>query len=351
MFGTTAFRGLRLSLNSGLVSVSRFHVSSKHGIEYGYLAYMLGERTSKRFGPNSKIITVDGNLASGKGKLAEELAKRLGMKYFPEVDQFYLDKTYGDGNILPSKFAGLCSLEKFYQDPRMPDGNAYRLQIWLFTMRMIQYAEVLEHLLSTGQGAIVERSAFSDYVFLEAMLKNGYIRPQCVTHYNEIKHVSIDEYLPPHIAIYVDVPAAEVYKNIQEKGDAFEKKVELSYIQSIENIYKTSFLPKISETTEVLQYSGGDALNMEQIAEEIEYIKITKGPWLEQNDVTYHNLRILVQDKFKVASLFVLPTFIPEVTVGGAMYDKLYYEFRNNPGKKYAQGFNEDVGDQYILWK
>lgn len=40
-----------------------------------------------------------------------------------------------------------------------------------------------------------------------------------VKHYNEIKDVSIDEFLPPHVAIYVDVPAADVYKKIQEKGD------------------------------------------------------------------------------------------------------------------------------------
>uniref|UniRef100_C1C3J0 NADH dehydrogenase [ubiquinone] 1 alpha subcomplex subunit 10, mitochondrial n=1 Tax=Aquarana catesbeiana TaxID=8400 RepID=C1C3J0_AQUCT len=351
MFGTSAVRGFRLSWKAGVVGVSQFHVSSKHGIQYGYLAYMLGERTSKRFGPNSKIITIDGNLASGKGKLAKNLAERLGMKYLPEADQFYLDKTIADGDIPPSKYAGLCSLEKFYEDPKSSDGNSYRLQNWMFGIRMMQYADALEHLLSTGQGVILERSPFSDFVFLEAMLKNEYIRPQCVNHYNEIKDVSIDEFLPPHVAIYVDVPAAEVYKKIQEKGDAIEKKVALPYLQSIEDAYKTSFLPKISETTEVLQYPGGDALNVEQVAEDLEYVKITKGPWLEQTDVSFHHLRLLVQDKFKVTNLFVLPTFIPEVTVGGIMYDKLYYQYRNFTGKKFAKGYNEDVGDKYIWLK
>ncbi|CAI9548617.1 unnamed protein product [Staurois parvus] len=214
MFGSLAVRGLRLTWKAGVIRVSQFHISSKHGIQYGNLAYLLGERTSKRFGPNSKVVTVDGNLASGKGKLAQELAQRLGMKYFPEANQFYLDNTITDG-----KFAGLCSLEKFYEDPKSTNGNSYRLQNWMFGMRMIQYADALEHLLRTGQGVILERSPFSDYVFLEAMLKNQYIRPQCVTHYNEIKDASIDEFLPPHVAIYVDVPAADVYKNIQERGD------------------------------------------------------------------------------------------------------------------------------------
>ncbi|KAM9304949.1 NADH dehydrogenase [ubiquinone] 1 alpha subcomplex subunit 10, mitochondrial [Gastrophryne carolinensis] len=348
MFGKTAFRGLKLTWKAGVISVSQFHVSTKHGIKYGYLAYMLGERTSKRFGPHSKIITVDGNLASGKGKLAQELAQRLGLKHFPEADQNYLD-TFGGGNILPSKFTGLYSLEKFYEDPKCPDGNAYRLQHWMFCMRMYQYADALEHLLRTGQGVVLERSPYSDYVFLEAMLKNGYIRPQCVNHYNEIKDVSIDEFLPPHVAIYLDVPAADVHKKIQEKGNAIENKVALSYLQSIEDAYKSSFIPKISETTEVLQYSGG--IDVERVAEDLEYVEITKGPWLEQNDVAFHHLRMLVQDRYKVGNLFILPTFVPEITVGGIMYDKLYYEHYNLPGKRYAKGFNEDVGDKYIWLK
>lgn len=351
MFGTTLARGLRVTWKAGVISVSQFHVSSKHGLKYGFWAYTLGERTTKRFGPNSKIVTVDGNLASGKGKLAQELAQKLDMKYFPEADQFYIDKAYLDGKILPTKYCGICSLEKFYEDPKSPNGNSYRLQNWMFGMRMLQYSDALEHLLSTGQGVVLERSPYSDFVFLEAMLKNGYIRPECVAHYNEAKDVSIDEFLPPHIVVYVDVPAADVYKKIQAEGDAFEKKVTQSYLQSIEDAYKTSFLPKIRETTEVLEYAGGDALNVEQVAEDVEYTQVTKGPWPEQNDVTFHHLRMLVQNKARVADLFILPSFIPEVTVSGVTYDKLYHQYREIPGRKYAHGYNADVGDNYIWLK
>ncbi|XP_063789334.1 NADH dehydrogenase [ubiquinone] 1 alpha subcomplex subunit 10, mitochondrial [Pseudophryne corroboree] len=351
MLGRAALRGLRVTRKVGIVGVAQLHVSSRQGLKYGFWAYMLGERTTKRFGPNSKIITVDGNLASGKGKLAQELADNLGLKYFPEADVNYVNNSYGDGTILPSKFSGLCSLQKFYEDPSCPDGNSYRLQAWLFSMRMIQYSDALEHLLRTGQGVVLERSAYSDYVFLEAMQKNGYIRKQCVDHYNELKNVSIDEFLPPHLVIYVDVPAAEVYKRIQERGNAVEKKVALSYLQSIEDVYKTSFLPKISETSEVLQYTASEVQNVEQIAEDVEYVKVTKPPWTDQTDVSYHHLRMLVQNKSRVTNLYILPSFIPEITVGGLEYDKLYYEYRSLPGRKFAKGYNEDIGDKYIWLK
>lgn len=39
-----------------------------------------------------------------------------------------------------------------------------------------------------------------------------------VEHYNEIKHISICEFLPPHLCIYVDVPAEEVQKRLKQSG-------------------------------------------------------------------------------------------------------------------------------------
>lgn len=352
MFGRAAVRGLKLTGTPAVLNVVQLHISSRNGLKYGYLAYMLGERTTKRFGKYSKIITVDGNLASGKGKLAQQLAEKLGMLYFPEADEHYLDKSTYDGKILPSEYNGSCSLEKFYDDPKCPVGNSYRLQIWLYNMRFLQYANALEHLLRTGQGAVLERSPFSDFVFLDAMLKNGYIRKECVSHYNEIKGVTLDGFLPPHLAIYIDVPAADVQKKILEKGNASEKKVSLSYLQSVEDAYKTSFLPQIRETSKVLVYTGNEAQDVEKVVEDIEYLRFARGPWTEQDDVSFHHLRKLVQDKSKIAGLTVLPVnYLPEVTVGGLEYSAAYYEYISLPGRKYVEGYNEDVGDKYIWLK
>ena len=39
-----------------------------------------------------------------------------------------------------------------------------------------------------------------------------------VQHYNEIKNISICEFLPPHLVIYVDVPADEVQKKLKQSG-------------------------------------------------------------------------------------------------------------------------------------
>ncbi|XP_072301114.1 NADH dehydrogenase [ubiquinone] 1 alpha subcomplex subunit 10, mitochondrial isoform X2 [Eucyclogobius newberryi] len=334
---TMALRVIRMVIPSGNTALSAVNIVHKAGVHtspvrslgYGWLAYILGERTTPRLNQHSKIFSVEGNLASGKGALAQKLADKLGMLYMPEADAFYIDKMTGEEQPLSAKFNGMCSLERFYTEPKAADGNSYRLQHWMYIMRLLQYSDAIEHMLTTGQGVILERSPFSDMVFLEAMFKQGYIRKECVDHYNEIKHISICEFLPPHLVIYVDQPAEEVQKNLKQSSKSFLHNVPLAYLKSIEDSYKKSYLPSASESSEVLAYDVATAQDIEKVAEDIEYLSFEKGPWLEQDDVTYHHMRMLAQDKRKVASLTHIPKFLPEITIGAHEYDETYYAYRS----------------------
>lgn len=54
------------------------HTCPVRRLRYGWWTYVLGERTTPRLKENSKIFCIDGNIASGKGALAQKLADRLG---------------------------------------------------------------------------------------------------------------------------------------------------------------------------------------------------------------------------------------------------------------------------------
>lgn len=338
-------------LEAGAQRVERIHTSVQCKLRYGALAFVLGDKTTKKLTKHSKVITVDGNICCGKGKLAKEIAEQLGMKHFPEAGIHYSASVTGDGKPLDMELSGSCSLEKFYDDPKSSDGNSYRLQSWLYANRLLQYADALEHLLSTGQGVVLERSIFSDFVFLEAMYKQGFIRKQCVDHYNEIKRITACEYLPPHVVIYIDMPVPEVQSQIQKKGDPHEKKVTSAYLQDIEDAYKKTFLPQMSDKCEVLVYSTREAQDPGKVVEDIEYLKYDKGPWLSQDDLTFHKLRLLVQDKVEVLNYTSIPVYLPEITVGAHQTERILRKFRKLPGRKYSPGYNADVGDKWIWLK
>lgn len=57
---------------------------------YGFIQAVL-DKTTKRLDENSKIIVVDGPIASGKSKFAKELADELEMLYLPEVGRISIE--------------------------------------------------------------------------------------------------------------------------------------------------------------------------------------------------------------------------------------------------------------------
>jgi len=333
------------------VQTADIHTGPVKNLQYGYLAYVLGERTTPRLTEHSKIICIEGNLASGKGALAQKLADKLGMLYMPEPDVHYVDKITGEPEPTASKYNGNCSVEKFYTDPKAADGNTYRLQHYMYQMRLLYYTDALEHLISTGQGVILERSPYSDMVFMEATYKQGWIRKQCVEHYNEVKRLTLGDLLPPHLVIYVDQAAEEVQKKLKASGKSHLQNVPLAYIKSIEDAYKKTFLPSITAKSEVLAYDTVTAEDVEKVVEDVGNLTFEVGPWNDQDDVSFHHLRMLVQDKAWVANLCALSEYLPEITIGAHEMDDLYYSYASLPGKKYAKGYNADVGDTNILFK
>ena len=42
------------------------------------MAFVLGEKTTKKLTESSKVITVDGNICSGKSTVAKVIAEKLG---------------------------------------------------------------------------------------------------------------------------------------------------------------------------------------------------------------------------------------------------------------------------------
>lgn len=133
-------------------------------------------------------------------------------------------------------------------------------------------------MFSTGQGVVLDRSVYSDYVFVEAMCNSKYISKPVKSVYYDLKANSISELMKPHLVIYLDVPVDTVKQRIKERNIDYEvnsKALTDQYLQDIDTVYKQKFLKEVSIASELLVYdwsSGGDT---EVVVEDIERI----GEW------------------------------------------------------------------------
>jgi len=139
------------------------------------------DSTPDRLDENSKLIVVEGPTAAGKGNLAKELAQELDMAYFaaPTQAETYVND-YGfnlktlDVELPPS--AKSYDEIDFLKNPKLLDGSkAGRFQLYKMKLRYQRYLDALAHILNSGQGVVMDRSPYSDFVYMDAMADQGIV--------------------------------------------------------------------------------------------------------------------------------------------------------------------------------
>lgn len=180
--------------------------------DYTWLRSLI-DRTTHRFDDNSKVIIVEGPVAAGKTAFAASLADDLGMKHFPEanMDLHYIRPNGVDlrsfDDQVPEDTRTFDHVN-FNQNPN--HRLAANFQIMMYVARYSQYIDALAHLFNTGQGIVLERSPYSDFVFLEAMYSQKFLSKAVRSTYYELRENTIEELMRPHLVIYLDLPVSKV---------------------------------------------------------------------------------------------------------------------------------------------
>ncbi|KAH7730915.1 CRE-NUO-4 protein [Aphelenchoides avenae] len=241
------------------------------------------DRTKPRLHQNSKLIVVEGNIGAGKSTMAKELADLLGFHYMPEfkMDDILIDR-YGNDlrkyyHLFPESFR-IPDVNMFYQNP-FADQVA-QMQNRTYESRWDQYLNALAHIFNTGQGVVLERSVYSDFVFVNAMRSKDYISAEYFKYYyykrkRSLKHVRYW----PHLVIYLDVPAAKCLENIRKRGNVNEiNVVDEPYLKVIEESYKDS-LKEYQPHSKILAYDWSTPGDTDTIIEDIERIDFDFFEW------------------------------------------------------------------------
>ncbi|KAH7966593.1 hypothetical protein HPB49_017969 [Dermacentor silvarum] len=284
------------------------------------------------------MIVVDGNIGSGKSALAKTIAEEFELKHFPET---------------------------FYEDPH--NRNVARMQMLMYTLRFEQHIDALVHIMNTGQGVVLERSCFSDFVFADAMHKLGYISRNAWKMYHKCRHYTIFQMLKPHLVIYLDVPSDILLQRIRERNRPEEvnsKVLTKAYLEAIESAYKKDYLRSIRKETELLMYDWSHFGDTEMVLDDIEHIDFEGylddpyGPmladWKKKEDIWDDYRYRLTTEKEEVLNSLDLDYFdAPELAMSGEDTEQMLdiIEKFNDKRKYFQEGYNKHLGDRGLLFK
>lgn len=248
-----------------------------------HINYVAIDKTKERLHTNSKLIVVEGNIGSGKSQFATELAHHLGFHYIPPftMENVLIDR-YGNDlrkfyHLFPKSFRVPDEL-MFYQNPS--DDNTARMQDVIYLSRWEQHLNALAHILNTGQGVVLERSAYSDFVFVNAMREKDWISPEFFKFYYFIRKISIQKLkLWPHLFIYLHSPISKCLENIKKRGNKHEiAAVDESYLKTIEESYK-DLLREARRHSYILSYDWTEPEHMDTVLDDIYALNMDYFDW------------------------------------------------------------------------
>ncbi|KAG8288128.1 NADH dehydrogenase [ubiquinone] 1 alpha subcomplex subunit 10, mitochondrial [Homalodisca vitripennis] len=325
------------------------------------------DRTTHRFDENSKIIVVDGAVASGKSAVAKQLAEELDMLYMPEanMDMIYINPYGYNMRQLDPQLPESCQsfdTRDFCLNPNHL--NAAGLQLMLYRLKFAQYIDALAHVMNTGQGVVLDKSCYSDFAYIEAMAKEGFISKAARSVYYDVKRHTIDELMRPHLAIYLDVPVDKVQEKIKKRGRPHEqnsKALSASFLTTLEEAYKRQYLKEVSAHSELLIYDWSDGGDVEVVVEDIERIDFDKytvydqklKDWRLHKEQAWSDKRMIYTDQKQwLMNFFNVPRLdCPELLIDGNDMMKFTEVWYKAPGMRYEKGYNESMGDTGILMR
>lgn len=330
------------------------------------------DNATRRMCDNSKIITVDGNVAVGKNEFAQRLAKEFDLQFIPAVPDSAVFKVPGNNfdirelnQFVADKSMHMYDWEMFLKEENLTRGFVGRLQLQWYGKKLETYSMALKHLFHTGQGAVIVGSAYSDHVMAEAMRKCGYVTANYMDYYEMFVRNSLCELLKPHVSIFLDTPLELVKERLKKRGNATELASPVmsdKFLQSIDDIYKNKFIPKMSESGEVMEIDWTDVaddLDMDAIAVELEMLRLDAT---DANDPRFQDWYDLSEDKLSFyrrrfgSDQFMidyttrpLPLHCPEIMYNPEDYQQMNAVFNNHPAIKYAVGAAPELGHSR-LW-
>jgi len=335
---------------------------------YNYFT-QVAEGTTKRFNDNTKVICVEGPPGLQKTKFAKELAEEFGMLYVPgsSMDDYYINSYGYDLRDLDWQFHYQKNKsfdeKKFAQDPQGGPHGLDMMQLELQTLRGFQYNNLLAHLFNTGQGIVTEKSPHSEYVFIEAAYRMGWIDKTSRIFYYK-KRMQINQWmLRPNVIVYLDAPTDVVQSKIRERSKTthpweanspvFENAAYLDMLYG--DFMKNEYLKQATAYSKVLTYNWSDEGDTEVVVEDIERLQLEyfdkydkqQSDWRRYKEDGYSQLRRMYTQKGWITSSCNNIEYLDaDYCIKTLDERREFHRVASKlPGNLYAKGMNKELGE------
>lgn len=181
------------------------------------------------------LITIEGNIGSGKTTVSTLLARDLSAKLLLE--------SFADNPFLP----------KFYAEP---ERYAFPLELYFMAER---YQQIKKQIGSSGD--LFAQPVVSDYIFTKSVL---FARVTLGTEeYQLYKRLFdiINPTLPqPDLLVYLYAPIDQLLANIKKRGRDYEQSIPADYLAQLQDTYMNYFRQSPHLTVLVVDMKGIDFL-------------------------------------------------------------------------------------------
>lgn len=186
-------------------------------MEINYLSYyeVFFKQTVVKEKIMESVICIDGVVGAGKTTLGEILAKDLDLLFFKEPV---------DNNPL---------LDRFYYDQKR---YSFPIQIYFLNKRFKMLKEAAQL-----TGCIMDRSIYGDVIFARLLMEGELMSKEEYHLYEELLFNMLEHIERPKLMVYLDITVENAIARINERGREFEKVVERSYWESLNQHYKEYF--------------------------------------------------------------------------------------------------------------
>jgi deoxyadenosine/deoxycytidine kinase len=136
-------------------------------------------------------------------------------------------------------------LADFYKDPKK---YALRMQVYLLRRRFQTYVEALKHMAATGEGVVLDRSIFSDWVFAEKNRVDGNIDARGFEQYTQLREQMLAGLPWPDMTLYLSVSPKKCFDRIHEmrkRAAEVDSGIPLAYLEGLDACYQ-QFLGRMS---------------------------------------------------------------------------------------------------------